>query len=103
MMTNMDSVSAPSRGVGLVLGTWQLTYIVVGIAAGSITDRLGVRRAVFVGTLIMALSAGLVYFVRHLLSGWPERNNHGRRLVSATVQRRSKTPAMTSRGGTPFF
>ena len=32
--------------MGLVLGSWQLTYIVVGILAGSITDRFGVRRAV---------------------------------------------------------
>jgi len=33
---------------GLVLGSWQLTYIIVGIAAGTITDRIGVRRAVFI-------------------------------------------------------
>jgi cyanate permease len=49
--------------MGLVLGSWQLTYIVVGILAGSITDRFGVRRAVFAGALIMAASAVLRYFV----------------------------------------
>jgi cyanate permease len=49
--------------MGLVLGSWQLTYILVGIMAGTITDRLGVRRAVFAGAVIMALSAVLRYFV----------------------------------------
>jgi cyanate permease len=48
--------------MGLVLGSWQLTYIGVGIIAGSITDRFGVRAAVFAGTLIMSLSAVLRYF-----------------------------------------
>jgi cyanate permease len=49
--------------MGLVLGSWQLTYIIVGIMAGTITDRLGVRRAVFAGAVVMALSAVLRYFV----------------------------------------
>jgi cyanate permease len=49
--------------MGLVLGSWQLTYIVVGILAGSITDRLGVRKAVFAGALIIVASACLRYFV----------------------------------------
>ena len=49
--------------MGLVLGSWQLTYIVVGIAAGTITDRIGVRRAVFIGTLIIGLSAVLRFYV----------------------------------------
>lgn len=48
--------------MGLVLGSWQLTFIGVGIIAGSITDRFGVRKAVFIGTLIMSLSAVLRYF-----------------------------------------
>lgn len=48
--------------MGLVLGSWQLTYIGVGIIAGSITDRFGVRAAVFSGMLIMSLSAVLRYF-----------------------------------------
>ena len=49
--------------MGLVLGSWQLTYIIVGIAAGTVTDRLGVRRAVFIGALIMGLSVMLRFFV----------------------------------------
>lgn len=48
--------------MGFVLGSWQLTYIGVGIIAGSITDRFGVRAAVFAGILIMCLSAVLRYF-----------------------------------------
>ena len=49
--------------MGLVLGSWQLTYIIVGILAGTITDRFGVRRAVFAGTVIMSISAVLRFFV----------------------------------------
>jgi len=47
--------------MGLVLGSWQLAYIGVGIFAGSITDRFGVRKAVFAGTIIMSISAALRY------------------------------------------
>ena len=49
--------------MGLVLGSWQLTYIFVGIVAGSITDRFGVRRAVFAGTIIMSVSPIMRFFV----------------------------------------
>lgn len=48
--------------MGLVLGSWQLTYIFVGVVAGSITDRFGVRKAILAGTIIMSLSAALRYF-----------------------------------------
>ncbi|MBI4296535.1 MAG: MFS transporter [Chloroflexi bacterium] len=48
--------------MGLVLGSWQLTYIGASIIAGTVIDKLGVRRALFVGTIIMGLSAALRYF-----------------------------------------
>jgi cyanate permease len=53
--------------MGLVLGSWQLTYIIVGVMAGSITDRFGVRRSVFAGTLVMSLSVSLRYLTNGFL------------------------------------
>jgi cyanate permease len=52
--------------MGLVLGSWQLSYIGVSTVAGSVTDRFGVRAAVFAGLVIMSLSAVL----RHFASGF---------------------------------
>lgn len=54
--------------MGLVLGSWQLTYIIVGVFAGSITDRFGVRKSVFAGAVIMGLSAVLRYFASGFFS-----------------------------------
>jgi len=48
--------------MGLILGSWPLTYIMVAIIAGAIIDRRGVRRSILVGTLIIGLSAALRYF-----------------------------------------
>ena len=45
--------------MGFVLGSWQMTYIVFAIAAGVIMDRWGIRRAIFFGALVIALSAVL--------------------------------------------
>ena len=43
--------------MGFVLGSWQMTYIVLAIAAGVIMDRWGIRRSIFFGALVIALSA----------------------------------------------
>ncbi|MFC1860990.1 CynX/NimT family MFS transporter [Chloroflexota bacterium] len=48
--------------MGIVLGSWQLTYIVVAIIAGTIIDNWGVRRTLFIGTIIIGLSTSLRYF-----------------------------------------
>lgn len=48
--------------MGFILGSWQLTYIVVALFSGSILDRWGVRKALLAGAVIMGLSAGLRYF-----------------------------------------
>ena len=45
--------------MGFVLGSWQMTYIVIAIAAGVIMDRWGVRKSIFAGALIIGLSAVL--------------------------------------------
>jgi len=48
--------------MGFILGSWQLTYIAVAVIAGTIIDRWGVRRPLFIGTVIIGLSATLRYF-----------------------------------------
>lgn len=45
------------RQMGFVLGSWQMTYIVLAIMAGIIMDRWGIKKSIFVGALIIGLSA----------------------------------------------
>jgi len=42
--------------MGLVLGSWQLSYIAVAVIGGAIIDRWGIRKSVFIGILIVSLS-----------------------------------------------
>lgn len=48
--------------MGLILGSWQLTYILAALFSGSILDRWGVRKSLLAGAVIMGLSASLRYF-----------------------------------------
>ena len=48
--------------MGLVLGAFQLTFIASSIFAGSILDRWGERKSLFIGVLIISLSGCLRYF-----------------------------------------
>ena len=48
--------------MGLVLGSWQLTYLVFAVLAGIMIDKWGVRNSLFLGTLVIGLSADLRYF-----------------------------------------
>ena len=48
--------------MGFVLGSWQMTYIVLAIVAGIIMDRWGIKKSIFLGALIIALSATLRAF-----------------------------------------
>ena len=43
--------------MGTILGAWQLAYIGVAYAAGTVIDRVGLRRALGVGIFVMAASA----------------------------------------------
>jgi MFS transporter, CP family, cyanate transporter len=45
--------------MGFILGSWQMTYILVAVMAGVILDRWGIRKSIFVGVLIIGLSASL--------------------------------------------
>lgn len=53
--------------MGSVLGIWQLVYIVAAIPCGSLLDRLGPGRAVFLGALVMAASGALRSFAHDYL------------------------------------
>ncbi|MBL8701896.1 MAG: MFS transporter [Alphaproteobacteria bacterium] len=45
--------------MGTVLGSWQLVYIVAAVPCGALLDRLGSRRALFLGAVIIAASGVL--------------------------------------------
>jgi cyanate permease len=51
--------------MGFILGSWQLTYIVIALVAGSIMDRWGVRKSLFAGAIIFGLSSSLRYFTNN--------------------------------------
>jgi MFS family permease len=48
--------------MGLILGSWQLTYIFVALISGTIIDKWGVRRALLAGVAIVGLSSALRCF-----------------------------------------
>jgi len=48
--------------MGLILGSWQMTYIFAALVAGTILDRWGVRKSIFAGAAVIGLSASLRYF-----------------------------------------
>ena len=50
--------------MGFILGSWQLTYIIVSIIAGTVIDRWGIRKILLGGTVVIGLSSALRYFAR---------------------------------------
>ena len=58
----LNDLKMSSSQMGLVLGSWQLVYIVASIAAGNILDRWGERKSLLAGILVIGLSACLRYF-----------------------------------------
>ena len=57
--------------MGLILGSWQFVYIPFSIAAGIAMDRWGIRKTLFAGALIMAVSEGLRYFATGFMTLLP--------------------------------
>jgi cyanate permease len=63
--SSLPALITPIRGelglsyaeVGVLLGTWQLVYIVVSYPAGVLVDRVGTHRALGIGALLVATSA----------------------------------------------
>ncbi len=86
--------------MGFVLGSWQLTYILIALAAGTILDRWGVRKAIFAGALIIGLSASIRYFAAGFLTmliaialfgvGGPMISIGGPKTISAWFSGRSR-------------
>jgi len=54
--------------MGFILGSWQLTYILVALVAGAILDRWGVQKSIFAGALIIGLSASIRFYVTGFLT-----------------------------------
>ncbi len=48
--------------MGVILGSWQLVFVVASIAAGGLIDRWGVRKCLAAGALLVTLSAVIRYF-----------------------------------------
>jgi cyanate permease len=48
--------------MGVVLGSWQLTYVGFAMIAGFIIDKWGIRKSLFFGTVVIGVSAALRYF-----------------------------------------
>lgn len=45
--------------MGTILGVWQLVYIAAAVPCGILLDRLGTRKALFVGIVVIAASSAL--------------------------------------------
>ncbi len=54
-----EELNLSNAAMGTILGAWPLVYIATAIPCGAVVDRIGTRRAIFIGALIMALSVGL--------------------------------------------
>ncbi len=64
----LNDLSISYSQMGLILGSWQLTYICAALVAGAIIDRWGVRKSIFVGAAIIGFSAVLRYFATGFLT-----------------------------------
>jgi CP family cyanate transporter-like MFS transporter len=90
--------------MGLILGSWQLTYIFAALVAGTILDRWGVRKSIFAGAIIIGLSAALRYFADGFITmlmavalfgiGGPMISIGGPKTISAWFRGRSRGTAM---------
>jgi cyanate permease len=58
----LDDLNMSYSQMGVILGSWQLTYIFAAVIAGTFLDRWGVRKSLFIGGIIIGLSAALRYF-----------------------------------------
>ena len=48
--------------MGFIMGAWPLPYILLAVIGGAIVDRLGIRKSILSGVVVIGLSAGLRYF-----------------------------------------
>ncbi len=54
--TIREDLDISSTGMGMILGTWQLVYVLCAYAMGTMVDRLGVRRSIGLGIGLVSLS-----------------------------------------------
>lgn len=54
--TIIDDLDITSAQMGLILGAWQLTYIVTAIPMGALVDKFGPKRSISIGTAVILLS-----------------------------------------------
>ena len=90
--------------MGLILGSWQLTYIFAALIAGTILDRWGIRKSIFAGAVVIGLSASLRYFSGGFISmliavalfglGGPMISIGGPKTISSWFQGRIRGTAM---------
>lgn len=57
--------------MGLVMGSWQLSYMGAAFVAGYLIDRWGIRKSLFWGAVIISLSVGLRYFASSVFTLLP--------------------------------
>ena len=65
----LDDLHLSYSQMGIILGSWQLTYILVALVAGTILDRWGVYKSIFAGAIIIGLSAALRYLAEGIVKG----------------------------------
>ncbi len=53
----VDDLKMSHTAMGGVLGAWQLVYVFSAVPCGALLDRLGPRRALFIGALLVAASS----------------------------------------------
>jgi cyanate permease len=54
--------------MGLIMGSWPLSYMAVAAMVGALIDRWGIRRSLFIGIVIIGLSATLRYFANGFMA-----------------------------------
>lgn len=67
----LEDLNMSYSQMGFVLGSWQLTYMFFALLAGFVLDRWGLRKSLFVGSMIIALSAAMRYFATGFSTFFP--------------------------------
>ena len=61
-----DELGITYTQMGVILGAWQLVYVAAAVPSGILIDRIGAKKALVIGALIIVLSA----FLRSLAEGF---------------------------------
>jgi cyanate permease len=58
----LKDLNISNSEMGLILGSWPLSYLAVAAISGSLIGRWGIRKSLFMGIIIIGLSETLRYF-----------------------------------------